>query len=85
MPISTTTIFTCNRDGVTAEGTGGENASTVNLPEGWGRFNCDEALAEGGGFFAVTSYLCPQCLAALRDWMAAEGGTGLPAPPPSAS
>jgi len=84
MPISTTSTFTCNRDGVTAEGVGAENAMSVNLPEGWGRMMCDEALPPGGApQFNVTAYLCPTCVAALREWMATEGGAGLPGPPPA--
>jgi len=84
MPITTATTFTCNRDGVTAEEAGDDNMATVNLPAGWGRMMCDEALPPGGPpQFNVTAYLCPVCVAALREWMAESGGTGLPGPPPS--
>lgn len=69
MPLSTTTTFTCDRDGVTAEGTA--EAATVNPPVGWARLMMDvfSQGAGGGASPPVHGYLCPTCVDAFREWI----------------
>jgi len=69
MPLSTTTTFTCDRDGTIAEST--SDAATANPPVGWARLMMDEfAQGAGGGVSPpVHGHLCPACVAAFREFM----------------
>jgi hypothetical protein len=61
MPLSTTTIFTCDRDGVTAEVTSSEQ--TTHPPDDWGRMFYDRGTEH------VEAHLCPACADALKVFM----------------
>ena len=80
MSVSTTSTFTCDRDGVTGEGT--SDMATVNPPVGWARMNFDEfSQGQGGGASPpVMGHLCPTCVAAFREWMGASSLFGKPQP-----
>ncbi|HKU98173.1 MAG TPA: hypothetical protein VJR58_22975 [Vineibacter sp.] len=81
MPLTTTTIFTCDRDGVTAEATA--EAAAVNPPPGWGRMFYDFRQGEGDASTQNRSgFLCPTCAEAFREFMGIESPLTKPAPPP---
>jgi hypothetical protein len=71
MPISTTSVFTCDRDGtVSAEVAAPENMPSVRSPpEGWMRILWD-GVREGDTTMASgTGFLCPACVAAFKEFV----------------
>ena len=71
MPISTKSVFICDRDGVrSTEVDAKENMTAVSTPpEGWMRIMWD-ALPEGETVPTNgNGYLCPACVAAFRQFI----------------
>lgn len=62
MPV--TVQWQCDRDNATAQGEGSLP------PEGWCELNCS-MVNSGGGTEAAHLVLCPNCTAALPEWMGA--------------
>jgi hypothetical protein len=71
MPLNTTSVFTCDRDGVQSAPVEAENTFPINLtaPEGWVRINWD-GVREGDTILASgTGFLCPACVAAFKEFI----------------
>jgi len=76
MPLSTTTTFTCDRDGVTAQVTG--PTASVNPPPDWGRMLYDFKTGQADqSVQSLTGFLCPTCSAAFQSFMDQPGGSGI--------
>jgi hypothetical protein len=77
MSMSTTAIFTCDRDGVvSASQPGWPNQPMVPLPDGWSRFGLDNSTG-GGNVQSHVGHLCPQCTAAFQQFLVDGGGEAM--------
>jgi hypothetical protein len=77
MPISTTSTFTCDRDGTVSEPVVIDAAAVISPPQGWARLLVD--TVPGGSdasMKSVTGFLCPACVEAFNTWL----GKSLTAP-----
>lgn len=77
MSMSSSAVFTCDRDGVvSAPQAGWPNQAMVPTPEGWSRFGVDQGTG-GGSVQSHVGHLCPACSAAFNDFLLAGGGAGM--------
>jgi hypothetical protein len=77
MSMSSSAVFTCDRDGaVSAPQAGWPNQPMVPLPDGWSRFGVDNSTG-GGSVQSHVGHLCPACTAAFNDFLTAGGGEPL--------
>jgi hypothetical protein len=76
MPVTTTAVFKCDRDGVESGSIpAAPNMVSVNPPSGWARLMVDTAPADGTQpVYTVTGFLCPGCAALFETFMT-EAGT----------
>ena len=85
MSINASAVFTCDRDGaVSAQMAGWPNTMAVPLPDGWSRFNIDQATG-GGTVQSHVGHLCPMCAAAFVAFLQDAGGGQMFAAPTSFS
>jgi len=71
MPISTSTVFTCDRDGVVSEPIVSPTAAAPMPPKDWGRLLADitQSAGQSANLKSVTGFLCPACMAAFQTFM----------------
>jgi hypothetical protein len=91
MPITTTAVFKCDRDGTESSAIEGKlNMLSVDTATGWARLMIDvPAASEGEPMRSIKGYLCPKCAGEFADWMGASGSGALfrmmKPPPPTSS
>jgi hypothetical protein len=78
MPITTSAVFKCDRDGTESPPIeAGPNMLSVTPPNGWSRVMVDvphATPAEGQqAMVMVKGYLCPKCAGEFVDWISVQG------------